>query len=1256
MQKIFISSTFRDMQAERDAIHTVVVPQLRAMAQKYGEDVEVCDLRWGVNTGDLDSEAGSKKVLSVCLDEIDKCRPFMMVMLGERYGWIPESELLEGAANRKNYTLKELEKSVTALEIEYGALSDPEVLKRSLFLFREPMPEADADYHSEGPEYAKKLEELKKRIRNLAGDRVFFYQLSWDEEKKCPTKLEHFTKIVIEQLRNMLEQEWKDYALLSENQKEEKRHWGSVERKAGQFAGRSSLLLHCKHKLEMGGGTLLLEGETGSGKSTLWSKMVLDYREQGWNVYPFICGNSGRSASAMDILKQWIAYVEELLGTEHFEEKHCVETQEWRGRLRDVLDMYCEKKGFPPLLLAADGLEQLFPDKMKEDWGFLPVFKWKKVSFLLSGSKEDNRERYHGECITIPAISEQEKPEVLMGILDYQSKGLDQVVMDEIMKKQEVDNPLYLSLLMQLLTMMDKDDFAVISEYGNDMAAINHYQIELIKNAPSDSEEMSRLLIREAGKRINPELVNRMAEYIAVSRQGLRESDLKALLKQEGISWNSLDFSRMINYVPMLFAERKNGQIDLSYKVIRQGLQKGIKTEKMLHNIFLHLKRLPMADEVRSNEMVYYCYVLDEKKELVKYLSECRKQQEVKALKQAAQELYGICRKDSGEWFMAVLQEIEEPQYGRDLFVFVWDYFAEAFTTESEAELEIQLKIGSCILEISKKWYEDLKSAEYARDYSVSCGKMGDIYRKLGRLSQALKRYEEGMAVSGKLYMEQESPVDVLDYCISCERLADIYERFEEFEKALDKYREVQEIRWRLKKMHQIEQVESADHILCERMGRIYEKQGRLSEALKKYEEGLDLSRQLHAVQKNSNSAKAYSISCESVGGIYEKQGRLEEALKQYREVLTIRKNLYEEQGTLESARNYSITCGRLGLLYKKQGRVLEALDLYTESLVISRKLYEEFGIMENAAEYSVTSEKIGDMFLEEGKYEQALKMYQKGQEVSSKLYDRLETPEWERTYIGFCEKVGYTYHFLGKLPEALGKYMQVQLYFQNRCKAQKTPENIWKYGITCGRIGDIYKAFGAVKEALEHHKEFLYICRDLYQTLGTEEIKVIYGRIKIEVFMELFLLAGNKKYKKPGNEVPFMYSKEGLSEEQIRYFLASCTKGRFEEEILMVCIPYALNPDVSPYSLNPDGRKGYVFTKKGIYTDYNVKSAGNDADVKLPLLYEDIVKCEYEELFPDRVTCILKGGSKVYFDTGNYGQFYCEVINEIVSVLEGEK
>jgi hypothetical protein len=82
MKTIFVSSTFKDMHFERDAIQEIALPALRAEAMKYGESVSFCDLRWGINTGDLDSEEGSRKVLDVCLDEIDRCKPPMVVNLG----------------------------------------------------------------------------------------------------------------------------------------------------------------------------------------------------------------------------------------------------------------------------------------------------------------------------------------------------------------------------------------------------------------------------------------------------------------------------------------------------------------------------------------------------------------------------------------------------------------------------------------------------------------------------------------------------------------------------------------------------------------------------------------------------------------------------------------------------------------------------------------------------------------------------------------------------------------------------------------------------------------------------------------------------------------------------------------------------------------------------------------------------------------------------------------------------------------------
>ena len=46
--RVFISSTFRDMHAERDHLITVIFPELRERLQEIGLDFYDIDLRWGV--------------------------------------------------------------------------------------------------------------------------------------------------------------------------------------------------------------------------------------------------------------------------------------------------------------------------------------------------------------------------------------------------------------------------------------------------------------------------------------------------------------------------------------------------------------------------------------------------------------------------------------------------------------------------------------------------------------------------------------------------------------------------------------------------------------------------------------------------------------------------------------------------------------------------------------------------------------------------------------------------------------------------------------------------------------------------------------------------------------------------------------------------------------------------------------------------------------------------------------------------------
>ena len=62
MRLVFVSSTFKDMQFERDALHIRVAPSIDSFLTTYGENVYFGDLRWGVNTSDLSEEESNKKL------------------------------------------------------------------------------------------------------------------------------------------------------------------------------------------------------------------------------------------------------------------------------------------------------------------------------------------------------------------------------------------------------------------------------------------------------------------------------------------------------------------------------------------------------------------------------------------------------------------------------------------------------------------------------------------------------------------------------------------------------------------------------------------------------------------------------------------------------------------------------------------------------------------------------------------------------------------------------------------------------------------------------------------------------------------------------------------------------------------------------------------------------------------------------------------------------------------------------------------
>jgi hypothetical protein len=88
--RIFVSSTFSDMRAEREALQRRVFPRLQRFCLDRGARFQAVDLRWGVS----DEATLDQRTMPLCLDEIRRCqrttpKPNFVVLLGQRYGWRP---------------------------------------------------------------------------------------------------------------------------------------------------------------------------------------------------------------------------------------------------------------------------------------------------------------------------------------------------------------------------------------------------------------------------------------------------------------------------------------------------------------------------------------------------------------------------------------------------------------------------------------------------------------------------------------------------------------------------------------------------------------------------------------------------------------------------------------------------------------------------------------------------------------------------------------------------------------------------------------------------------------------------------------------------------------------------------------------------------------------------------------------------------------------------------------------------------------
>lgn len=155
---IFLSSTFKDMQAERTYLVKEIFPFIKRECLKRNIEFSVIDLRWGL----LSENEGS--IIDTCLDLIDKTNPFFIGILGDRYGWVPlkndiinDTKLVHKHPEILDYAEHNL--SITEIEMRHGAL-DRATNANALFFLRKNKRK----YKAKDVEEYDKLSALKQSI------------------------------------------------------------------------------------------------------------------------------------------------------------------------------------------------------------------------------------------------------------------------------------------------------------------------------------------------------------------------------------------------------------------------------------------------------------------------------------------------------------------------------------------------------------------------------------------------------------------------------------------------------------------------------------------------------------------------------------------------------------------------------------------------------------------------------------------------------------------------------------------------------------------------------------------------------------------------------------------------------------------------------------------------------------------------------------------------------------------------------------
>ena len=506
--RVFISSTFRDMHAERDYLVSHVFPVIRRACRERQVEFTEIDLRWGVTKED--AEQG--KVVRICLEEINRCRPYFLSLLGERYGWAPLDTDLEHKAELFAlfpFLEKSLKAglSVTEMEILHGVLDNPEMTEHCFFYLRDKALShslaaslsAPQDYFETDQHLQAKLDDLKHQVRS-----------SGLPVRDNYASIEALAELIKQDLLAVLDTQFPEDQTPTPLIAEQNAHRSYArERCQAYIANPRDIEALDKHLNTLTNHALLITGESGLGKSALlayWLNQQRLLKPEQFIIEHYV-GISG-DADPVAIIRRIMA---EIKHRNHDSEDLPSKPEEI---IRDFPLWLAKISERDPLLLIIDGLNQL--ENKEGLW--LPSFWQENVKAIFSvipGEQLAALSQRDWLVHSLEALDIKRRVQIIGDWLASYRKALATEQTQLIAQAPQTGNPLFLKTVLEELRI-----FGYFEQLDQRISTL------LSANNP---QELFILVLARLETDFGKDIVTQIMQALWAARRGLSETEIAGI-------------------------------------------------------------------------------------------------------------------------------------------------------------------------------------------------------------------------------------------------------------------------------------------------------------------------------------------------------------------------------------------------------------------------------------------------------------------------------------------------------------------------------------------------------------------------------------------------------------------------------------------------------------------------------------------------------------------------------------------------------